>query len=151
MLQKSLGDLVLEFRNAIQSLADEGFWFGICIDGRFPNGACDDSSMLLAAYLSDNGFPGALRVSGVYGGHDREWWSHIWLNLDGKIIDITGSQFKGYDQPEILIAEADEFLDTFTIDEKPHLADYRLQQPSLSNRRYFTDSYKAICDRIATR
>lgn len=150
MQQRTLEELVIEFRRAIQSLVDEGFWFGICIDDRFPNGACDDSSMLLAAYLTDNGFPGALRISRVKGSWSTDYKSHIWLQLNGRLIDITGSQFEGHDQPEILIAESDKFLATFTIDKEPQLADYRLQQPSLENRSYFTDSYKAICERIAT-
>lgn len=89
-------------------------------------------------------------MSGVDGGRDEEWDSHIWLKLGGKLIDITGSQFEGYDQPEILIEESDAFLDTFTIDKEPRLADYRLQQPQLSNRSYFTDSYNAIRARIAS-
>ena len=151
MQQRTLEELVMEFRRAIQSLVDEGFWFGICINDRFPRGACDDSSMLLAAYLTDNGFPGALRISGSKGSWaEDDFESHAWLQLNGRLIDITGSQFEGYNQPEILIAESDKFLETFTIDKEPRLADYREQQPQLANRSHFTDSYKAICERIAT-
>ncbi|MBK3793442.1 hypothetical protein GFK99_00775 [Pseudomonas stutzeri] len=43
----------------------------------FPDACCDDASMLLAAYLSDSGFPGSIRVSGVNGGASEELKSHI--------------------------------------------------------------------------
>jgi hypothetical protein len=106
--------------------------------------------MLLAAYLSDQGFPGALRVSGAGGGQGGELVSHVWLRFDRFQIDITGSQFDGYDQPEILIAEQDAFLDTFEVEEEPEMADFRIKfvnDPRV--RGYFSEAYAAVLSRLA--
>lgn len=146
MGQKTLEAVVGEFRNALQELARSGFYFNISITNRFPNGSCDDSSQLLAAYLTDQGFPGALRISGEAGGRDGELCSHAWLMLDGKHIDITGSQFDGYSQPEILIRERDDLLESFEIDSEPRLADFRTC--SYLPQYAFNEAYEAVISRM---
>jgi hypothetical protein len=127
-------------------LAASGFHFNVSIDRNFPRAACDDSSLLLAAYLSDQGFPGAVRVHGEWGGRDNELVTHVWLKLDGTLIDITGSQFVNYRQPEILIAEHDEFLDTFEVESEERIADYR--ETSGLPRYDFNQAYEAIRARV---
>lgn len=148
MKQRSLKDLVTEFRHALQDLAAGGFHFNISIGRDFPHAACDDSSLLLAAYLTDQGFPGAIRVHGESGGRDGELNTHVWLKLDGQLIDITGSQFEDYNQPEILFSEQDEFLGTFEV-ESERIADYR-ETPGLPGYDFNT-AYEAICARISHR
>jgi len=152
MEKRELLELVSEFRAAVQECSWEGFPFQISITDRFPFASCDDSSMLLAAYLSDKGFPGALRISGAHGGQKEELVSHVWLKLNGFLIDITGSQFEGYGQPEILIAEQDKFLDTFKVEEEPELADFRSKfenDPRFSG--YFFQAYDAVLSRLPLR
>ncbi|MDI3356661.1 hypothetical protein MO767_20255 [Pseudomonas sp. UYIF39] len=146
MQRRNLEEVVTEFRSALQELAASGFHFNVSIDKDFPHAACDDSSLLLAAYLSDQGFPGAVRVHGEWGGRDNELVTHVWLKLDGTLIDITGSQFENYSQPEILIAEHDDFLDTFEVEAEGRIADYR-QTPELP-RYDFNQAYDAIRARV---
>ena len=108
-----LKELVSEFRDALQELVSSGNCFNLFFFKNYPFAACDNSSMLLARYLSEKGFPGALRIFGDKGGLNGELGGHVWLKLNGLHIDITGSQFEGYDQPEIVISETDDFLSRF--------------------------------------
>ncbi|WP_204127642.1 hypothetical protein [Pseudomonas ogarae] len=152
MDRNELFTVVGAFRSALHELTRSGFFFQISISERFPSGCCDDSSMLLAAYLSDQGYPGALRISGSCGGENEELVSHVWLKLDRFQIDITGSQFEGYDQPETLIAEQDNFLDTFEVEEDPELADFRVRFESDHRfRGYFLQAYDAVLSHLPRR
>ena len=137
------------FRSALQDLVRSGFFFQISINKRFPSGCCDDASALLATYLKEKGFPGALRISGAGGGYRGELCSHIWLRLEQFQIDITGSQFEEYNQPEILIAEQDDFLDTFELADDPEIADFRekfADDPLF--RGYFSQAYEALSSHL---
>lgn len=137
------------FRFALHELVKSGFFFQISISNSFPAGCCDDSSALLATYLTERGFPGALRISGASGGRKGELVSHVWLRLDQIQIDITGSQFEEYNQPEILIAEQDDFLDTFELADDPEIADFRdkfADDPLF--RGYFSQAYKALASHL---
>lgn len=150
MERGSLSQVVAEFRSALEELVFSGHWFdNMSISKEFPGGCCDDSSLLLAAYLHDQGFPGALRISGQSGGEHGELLSHVWLKLDDQIIDITGSQFEDYNQPDILIAVHDEFLNSFRIEPEPRLADFR--QTSGLPGYDFNKAYEAILKRIPAR
>lgn len=144
---RELGVVVAEFRSALKELVEMGHWFGVSITKEFPHASCDDSSLLLAAYLADQGYPGALRIHGRSGGINRELNSHVWLDLNGMLIDITGSQFEGYEQPEIVIAEQDAFLTSFRADPEPRIADFR--ETEYLPTYYFYQAYEAICSRIS--
>jgi hypothetical protein len=146
--QKDLVEVVTEFRSALQGLTRAGHWFGVSIGNDFPHAACDDSSLLLAAYLTDQGFPGALRIHGCSGGRDGELATHVWLDLEGMLIDITGSQFEDYAQPEILIAREDAFLSSFDIEPDPRIADFR--DTEYLPKYDFHKAYEAICGRVLT-
>lgn len=148
MSQRELGVVVAEFRLALKQLVEEGYWFGISITKEFPHASCDDSSLLLAAYLSEQGYAGALRVHGQHGGKKRELNSHVWLDLNGTLIDITGSQFEDYDQPEILIAQSDPFLATFKPERERRIADFRATENL--PKYHFYQAYDAICERIGS-
>jgi hypothetical protein len=65
---------------------------------RFPAECCDFASMLLAHFLRDQGLRGIERV---FGNHDNE--THVWLEVDGFIVDITPSQFRSVDEPVIVV------------------------------------------------
>ena len=147
MSQRELAVVVAEFRSALKGLVDDGHWFGVSITKEFPHASCDDSSLLLAAYLSDQGYPGAMRVNGKSGGKKGELSSHVWLDLNGTLIDITGSQFEDYAQPETLITEHDPFLASFKPDGPRRIADFR--ETDHLPKYYFYQAYEAICARIS--
>lgn len=148
MNQDRLHKLVSEFRAAIEHLANSGHWFDVSITNAFPFASCDDSSQLLAAYLADHGFPGAIRVSGSSGGRNNELSSHVWLSLGGVLIDITGSQFEDYCQPDILISEKDDFLSTFEVDDESRVADFR--KVPLLPQHEFHKTYDAIVKTLSS-
>lgn len=56
--------------------------------GNFPNGACGNTSDMLALYFSNKGLKDIAYVSGR-----REKQSHGWLEIKGHIVDITSDQF----------------------------------------------------------
>jgi hypothetical protein len=58
----------------------------------FPKQCCDVASLLLAYHLQAQGF---LKVERVLGRLGEE--SHVWLVVDGWIVDITADQFAGDD------------------------------------------------------
>jgi len=126
MSQNEVRRLVAEFRDMLTAAIDGGLE-KLSLSKIFPKGCCDDSSALLAAFLTDNGHPGALRVEGEESRYDGDLGTHVWLSLDGLLIDITGSQFNeyGYSQPEILVARESEFLSDFDVDVEPEIADFR--------------------------
>ncbi|GAB7527939.1 hypothetical protein PS3A_03450 [Pseudomonas sp. 3A(2025)] len=107
--------------------------------------------MLLAAYLKDQGLPGALRIYGEKGGSDRELESHVWLKYQCWLIDITGSQFEGYNQPDILVSERSTFLETFKVKGKLEIADFRERPEALRQRRHFLEAYDALKERLSCR
>ena len=77
------------FRLAIEgsdrSELSEGF-------SRFPWGSCGDASLLLAAYLRDEGL-GDFELIAARGTNG----DHAWLQQGEVVIDITADQFTGFD------------------------------------------------------
>ena len=58
----------------------------------FPTGCCDRAAMLLMRYLHDEGFTNARCVFARLR-RDRTR-QHVWVEVDGTLIDITADQFK---------------------------------------------------------
>lgn len=110
-----LDKLVREFRGALESTTPHDFDGTSLAVSQFPDACCDDSSLLLAAYLADNGFPEVHVIRGADGGSNGELGSHVWLELDGIQIDITADQFNdyGYSNQPVIIERENEFLSTF--------------------------------------
>jgi len=81
----------------------------------FPFGACGDASLLLGAYLADNGFEGFRQVQAERGSRqDDTWTSHAWLETTDLVVDITADQFS--DAPAaIIVAEKSEWHLVFEI------------------------------------
>ncbi|MNR02388.1 hypothetical protein D3C85_1182380 [compost metagenome] len=139
--------LAKEFRAALESTPRIGLHTTLGCSN-FPNACCDDASLLLAAYLSDNGFTGSRRVNGINGGTSEELKSHIWLLWSDLIIDITADQFMGYGMVPVLVSKKSEFHETFKIeDEEP--ADFRVKFENdprwLSN---FSNDYKVVLSKL---
>jgi hypothetical protein len=70
----------------------------------FPRQSCDVASMLLAHYLWDQGFQNVERVLGFLDPLDFKS-SHVWLETEGWIIDLTAHQFPGV-RDSIIFAKA---------------------------------------------
>ncbi|MEJ2762961.1 hypothetical protein VV869_03165 [Photobacterium sp. MCCC 1A19761] len=150
---EELRALVLDFRRIMECLNPSNFDGTSLSASQFPSACCDDSSQILAAYLTDNGFSGATLIRGEYGGNHKELQSHVWLNLGGLKIDITADQFntRGYDNPSVIIARENEFLETFeTTDDG--IADFRIHLKDYSDpglERDFEFCYKVILSHLS--
>lgn len=139
--------LAKEFRNAIISVPKNELKTNLGCTS-FPYACCDDASLLLAAYLSDNGHEGSYRVHGIYGGSKEELRTHVWLSYSGLIIDITADQFERYEQPPIIVAFESRFHNTFEIDSE-ELADFRVKfENDLSRLSKFGRDYEKILSKI---
>lgn len=78
---------VTNFRTAIETCHHElGVYFS-----RFPAGSCNDASAMLAEYLGQADLGVFERVRAE---RKSDRWSHVWLERDKVIVDITVDQFK---------------------------------------------------------
>jgi hypothetical protein len=76
----------------------------------FPKQCCDVASLLLAYHLRGQGF---LKVERVFGRLGEE--SHVWLEVDGWIVDITADQFAGGDPVIVTPAKAESWHSQFCV------------------------------------
>lgn len=87
-----LKELAKFYRSAIQLAKERGEervgWLT-----RFPKDCCDHVSHLLFIFLYSHGFRGARWVTGAIGDD-----THVWLQIDDTIVDITADQFPGADE-----------------------------------------------------
>ncbi|EPN4990524.1 hypothetical protein M2G69_13470 [Vibrio vulnificus] len=150
---ENLAELVCRFRRAMDSLNPTDFDGTSLSASKFPSACCDDSSQILAAYLSDNGCKGATLIRGEYGGRDGELQSHVWLNFNGLHIDITADQFNeyGFSNPPVIISGDSNFLSTFDTQDDG-IADFRVHlkkysQPSLE--REFESCYQVVLRQLS--
>lgn len=123
---KDLRSVVTEFRAALL-LTEPSDFIGTSLSAsKFPDACCDDASMLLAAYLVDNGFTEIDIMRGEYGGDKRDLPSHVWLQIDQIFIDITADQFNrlGYENPPVICEEKNSFLSSFSAKNEGN-ADFR--------------------------
>lgn len=67
----------------------------------FPVGCCGDTCLLVAELYRERGH----RVTLAYGERAGSR-SHVWLLVDGFIVDLTADQFVGERQPPIVVASA---------------------------------------------
>jgi hypothetical protein len=92
----SLRKLAVRFRRAIESCRAK-LPIGL---KDFPFGSCLDASLLLGHYLEQSDVGKPIYVSGTKDGR-----THMWLEMDGVIIDITADQFG--DAPERVMVTRD--------------------------------------------
>lgn len=103
--------LAINFRKAIDAAHVDGH-FAWKYDSyhmdrmwRFPHDCCDDTCDLFWHYLLDN-YGIALQQISCY--YPKEGTRHNWLETDdGRIIDLTGDQFKG--RPPVYVDAPDRF------------------------------------------
>jgi hypothetical protein len=89
MRVEKIKNAATKFRLAIEGLDRSQLSDGF---SRFPWGACSDASLLLAAFLKDEGF-GTFELVSAHG----KAGTHAWLQQDGIVIDITADQFTDFD------------------------------------------------------
>lgn len=56
----------------------------------FPHGACREASELLGIILEQQGFD----VEIISGQRRSDGWTHVWLMVNGMVVDVTIGQFK---------------------------------------------------------
>jgi hypothetical protein len=98
----------MRVRQALEALRDGSPAIGLC---EFPRGACSDASEVLARYLVEERIVtlNALRVRrGRRGGV-----GHAWLEVSGRILDITADQF-GERWPPVWAPPDSAWHDAFT-------------------------------------
>ena len=119
---KPIIDLVCEFRQAIDiAKANREFNYRDRFSG-FPIGCCDDACDLLGKYLYEKDIH-TIQIQGTFrDGNPEHTTGHAWLQLDdGRIIDITGDQFRydelflRFDEP-VYVGKTSEFHSLFEID-----------------------------------
>lgn len=113
--------LAFRLRSAIESTPTD------CLPitfSSFPRGACGDTSLILGAYLADNGFHDFVYVIGERGSQDAGTWSaHAWLEADGLVADITADQFQ--DAPsKVIVAAPSRWHQCFLVEGRQS-ADFR--------------------------
>lgn len=87
----------------------------------FPKGCCGDTTDLLAYLIYEQFGELALKRSGVYYEHInpdprlQDCNSHAWLELSGKVIDLTADQFndRNFSNPSVMITKDKSFHDLF--------------------------------------
>ena len=118
----TLESLVINFTNAIETAKDNNEQGRFFI--KFPAGQCGHTSDMLSQYLIDNGYGPITYVNGTYyGGSWEDIYSHTWLVVENKIIDITGDQFKYHNMPltndvPIYIGAMTDFYRLFEVDHR---------------------------------
>ncbi|MGO7542217.1 hypothetical protein ACC680_26955 [Rhizobium ruizarguesonis] len=74
----------------------------------FPDGACEDASLLLARFLGENGFGEFRHMAGKRG--DR---SHVWLQQGNVILDITADQFSDFPHGPVYVGTDGDWYEAF--------------------------------------
>lgn len=84
----------------------------------FPRGCCKEASLVLAKHLHKKEFGIADIICG-----ERNCETHIWLEIEGVIVDITADQFEDIDEA-VIVVESSIFHDKFEKKGKSKYTDY---------------------------
>ena len=91
----------------------------------FPFGACGDTALILGRHLKDLGYGGFKYVLACRGDkEDGSWCSHVWLERQGLIVDITADQFSDFSH-KVFVGMGSSFHSTFTVEDVSD-ADYEI-------------------------
>lgn len=74
---------------------------------RFPRECCNHACNLLGVFLAEQGFS---NINRIYGGRPVKtdgYGGHVWLEVEGFIVDITAYQFDEVETPVIVTAESE--------------------------------------------
>jgi hypothetical protein len=95
----------------------------ICTFQDFPKGSCGDASLLLRAFLQEQGL-GTFGYMLGWRESDSGRSSHAWLETGGVIVDITADQFPEIDE-RIIVTENSAWHAGFELDDAEQVSDYR--------------------------
>ena len=102
-------EIAVAARRAIEAsprLSVEGEFADSWFDA-FPLGCCSDACLLVAEIYRAHGFAVAL----AHG--QRGSGSHVWLLVDGVIVDLTADQFEDAGLPAVFVAESSAWHDAW--------------------------------------
>lgn len=86
-------ELIEEFRNALEFVADNRLYGRLSMFAHFPKECCEYTTDLLVTYLVENGVSRE-RIQRLNGITKKEGYTHCWLMIDEYLyIDITTDQF----------------------------------------------------------
>ena len=107
----------------------------------FPEGCSQDTSLILAKYLHAKGFGIPYVVSA-----EKESGSHMWIELDNYIIDITADQFEEVSE-KVIVTKKSKFHNSFEDKEKPIPYNQLLTGSNFGDFDLF-NAYAIICAHI---
>lgn len=141
MSVEKIQHLASRMRQALDSYPKKLLPIGLA---SFPSGACGDTSLLLGAYLSENGIPDVQYVAGERGTHlDESWSSHAWLKQGSLIIDITSDQFA--DAPRgIIISSSSVWHQSFRVIDVHEASFDALHGPGVDEIRAFYPNLRSL-------
>lgn len=124
MNQHDLYECACRFRKAIVAAKEDRRFNKDFRMRDFPNGCCDDASDLFAHYLFHEKDIESKYIRGAFYNGDPEYnCSHVWLEVAGYIVDLTGSQSQFRNDPVFLkycrdtyVGVMDSFHELFEID-----------------------------------
>ncbi len=148
---ENISQLVMQFRNAIESAQRNGETDKLEFFKRFPRGCCGNASNFLGHFLLQYGIEtyyiwGSCRSSNIAEGSQ----THAWLLLeDDTIIDITGDQFKdnahffNYSRP-VYIGKTDEFHKLFNCETRNKRKSVPIEELYIMDSQMFSEMYNQI-------
>ena len=108
----------------------------------FPIDCCDDTTYLFAHFMFNVHFVDSVIVRGSYYNiHLHHECYHVWQEIDGYLVDLTGDQFDKDDnfpikETAIYVGEMDKFHLQFRIIEKTHCCGIESINTSAHSRMY---------------
>ena len=124
------------FRNAIEIVGKEQL--NVTFQS-FPKGSCGSTSLILGAYLEEQGYGKYNYICGKY--HNQH---HAWLEKDGIIVDLTSDQFQW--GKKIYIGKETDMYKLF-VERTANPYTTHLTGGSIQTDRLYSN-YKIICTEI---
>jgi hypothetical protein len=100
-----LRELAAAFRAAIERFDRRSLPIGF---DEFPRGSCGETTLLLGAYLKDQGMGSFDYVKGERGEYGVDWHTHAWLEKDAVIVDINADQFAPEVTEPVIVIKASQ-------------------------------------------
>lgn len=108
---------------------------------RFPRGCCDDASDLFGYYLLHEHNIHSFQCKGRYEDDNPEnTTNHVWLLVEGIIIDLTYSQF--FPEEKMYVGEINEFYQSLT-----DMCEY--DNINIQNDQRLSNDYRIIMSHLA--
>jgi hypothetical protein len=118
-----LVELVREISSVVRSIAEEVsveiLKLGTFYAQPFPKGWCQDTSRVLGNLLQGLGEVGFKLVTGERPANSGR--THVWLERDGVIVDITADQFTGEISERVMVTTDRSWHDTWYLRPKEDL------------------------------